>query len=145
MLCSGSHERPVRFLHLWRSPGSYDPARGKLHTYVALLAHSRSLDRRRSRSAQDSAFQRLAEEAAAAQRSHSDGVVDATLRRERRRRLLTAVGDLPAEQRDAVLLAFGEGLTAREIAFRARLPLGTAKSRIRLGLAKAREQLGEAA
>ena len=44
-----------------------------------------------------------------------------------------------------MLLAFGQGLTAREIALRGNVPLGTAKSRIRLGLEKARAELGEAA
>jgi RNA polymerase sigma-70 factor (ECF subfamily) len=131
------------FLHLWRRPRSYDPARGTLATYVALLAQSRSLDRRRSSSARDSACRRLAEES----RVHHEpaGLEEPALARERRRQLLTALGGLPPEQRDAVLLAFGRGLTAREIAFHGNLPLGSAKSRIRLGLAKAREQLNEAA
>jgi RNA polymerase sigma-70 factor (ECF subfamily) len=133
------------FLGLWRNPRSFDPGRGTLSTYVAMLAQSRSLDRRRSLGAQASAFQRLADEARAVSGKPSDDLVDVAHARERRGRLLAAVGELPAEQRDAILLAFGQGLTAREIAFRGRLPLGTAKSRIRLGLAKAREQLGEAA
>jgi RNA polymerase sigma-70 factor, ECF subfamily len=58
---------------------------------------------------------------------------------------MTALGTLPDSQREAVLLAFGGGLTAREIARVADIPLGTAKSRIRLGLEKARETLEAAA
>ena len=49
------------------------------------------------------------------------------------------------ESREAVLLAFGGGLTAREIARERDIPLGTAKSRIRLGLQKAKESLEAAA
>jgi RNA polymerase sigma-70 factor, ECF subfamily len=128
------------FMALWRNPSAYDPARGTLQTYVALLAQSRSLDRRRSRSAQAAAYERLAHEPAPA--PNGDPLVDAALRRERERHVLLAVGELPADQRDAVL-AFGHGLSASEIASRERLPLGTAKSRIRLGLAKARAWLGE--
>ena len=52
---------------------------------------------------------------------------------------------LPDEQREALLLAFGGGLTAREIAQAIDIPLGTAKSRIRLGLQRARESLEAAA
>jgi RNA polymerase sigma-70 factor (ECF subfamily) len=60
------------------------------------------------------------------------------LRREGSRLLLRAVDTLPDDQREAVLLAFGSGLTAREISEAADVPLGTAKSRVRLGLQKAR-------
>jgi RNA polymerase sigma-70 factor, ECF subfamily len=58
---------------------------------------------------------------------------------------MSALATLPGTQREAVLLAFGRGLTAREIARVAHIPLGTAKSRIRLGLEKARESLEAAA
>ena len=133
------------FLHLWRRPAAFDPARGTLNTYVALLARSRSLDRRRSRSAQESALRRLADEEHGGPHPPAGDIADAAFLSERRGRLLAAVGKLPADQRDAVLLAFGRGLTAREIALRGNVPLGTAKSRIRLGLEKARAELGEAA
>jgi RNA polymerase sigma-70 factor (ECF subfamily) len=59
--------------------------------------------------------------------------------------VLKALDTLPGDQREAVLLAFGKGLTAREIAKTAGVPLGTAKSRVRLGLAKARTELTAAA
>ena len=39
------------------------------------------------------------------------------------------------------MLAYWGGLTADQIARRADVPLGTAKSRIRLGLAKLRERI----
>ena len=41
------------------------------------------------------------------------------------------------------MLAYWGGLTADEIARRAGVPLGTAKSRIRLGMAKLRTEIGE--
>ena len=47
----------------------------------------------------------------------------------------------PAPQREAVVLAYWGGLTADQIARRAGVPLGTAKSRIRLGLAKLRSEI----
>ncbi len=51
------------------------------------------------------------------------------------------VARLPDSQREALVLAYWGGMTADQIARRADVPLGTAKSRIRLGLAKLREDL----
>ena len=133
------------FLGLWRNPRAFDPARGSLRAYVLMLARSRALDRWRSRAAAESAQARLAGEAHRSAPAGADGADLEALRRERRRRLASAVATLPPDQRDALLLTFGRGLTAREIAAGRDLPVGTAKSRVRLGLARMREQLGEAA
>ena len=51
-----------------------------------------------------------------------------------------ALQQLPEPQREALVLAYWGGLTADQIARRAHVPLGTAKSRIRLGLARLREE-----
>jgi RNA polymerase sigma-70 factor, ECF subfamily len=133
------------FLHLWRNPGSYDAARGSLRSYVTMLAKSRSIDRWRSRTADHAARRRMADESRVLHADSADGADDRVLDAERRGRLRSAVVRLPAEQREAVLLAFAGGLTAREVAARADLPLGTAKSRIRLGLARARAYMAEPA
>jgi RNA polymerase sigma-70 factor (ECF subfamily) len=55
-----------------------------------------------------------------------------------------AVKDLPVAQREALVLAYWGGMTAEQIAERASIPLGTAKSRMRLGLAKLRTDLDHA-
>ena len=62
-------------------------------------------------------------------------------RESERRAVRAALAELPANQREAVVLAYWGGLTADQIARRADVPLGTAKSRIRLGLAKLRERI----
>ena len=133
------------FLALWRKPRSFDPARGTLRAYVLMLARSRALDRWRSRAAGESARARLAGEVRLRARDSEEPAEQTALGRESRRRLLSVVDTLPPEQREAVLLAFGGGLTAREIAVGRGVPVGTAKSRVRLGLARVREGLGEAA
>ena len=132
------------FTQLWRRPGSYDPSRGSLPRYVTMLARSRALDRWRSRSAREAAVERSVEEVRLGPES-GESAAEPVLRNERSTRLLHALEGLPSEQREAVLLAYGRGLTAREIAHAARVPLGTAKSRVRLGLQKARSDLGVAA
>jgi RNA polymerase sigma-70 factor, ECF subfamily len=133
------------FMQLWLRPSSYDAARGPLGAYVTMLARSRALDRWRTRGARDAAVERTKDEVrlngAAAEESADEHV----LRRDRSRTLVGALKALPAEQRDALLLAYGRGMTATEIADATAIPLGTAKSRIRLGLRKTREQLASAA
>jgi RNA polymerase sigma-70 factor (ECF subfamily) len=107
------------FAALWRDPSKFDPRRGSLPGYVAMMARSRAVDRVRSRNASSAAVDRLA--------------------------VLDAVAELPAAQRDAVLMAYGRGLSTAEIAKVAGVPLGTAKSRLRLGLQRTREAVATAA
>lgn len=128
------------FMHLWRKPGAFDPARGNLRSYLTMMAHSRALDRWRTRAARDAAVERTKEQIRPESVIGEDAA-ESVLRRDGRRRILHALGGLPGEQREAILLAFGKGLTAREIATAAGVPLGTVKSRVRLGLAKARTEL----
>lgn len=128
------------FMQLWLRPESYDPARGPLSRYVTMLARSRATDRWRSRSARDAATERSAQEQMLYPQAQ-ESAADPVLRRERSRSVLSALEELPTDQREAVLLAYGRGLTAQEIARAVEVPLGTAKSRVRLGLQKARMTL----
>jgi RNA polymerase sigma-70 factor (ECF subfamily) len=128
------------FVQLWMRPHSYDPSRGPLASYVSMLARSRALDRWRSRSARQSAVER-AEEQARAVAQPAESAADPVMRRETSNALLSVLEKLPGDQREALLLAYGRGLTAQEIAAVRSVPLGTAKSRVRLGLRKARANI----
>ena len=66
------------------------------------------------------------------------------MRRDEAGVVLAAVAELPAAQRDAVLKAYGRGLSTAEIAKAAGVPVGTAKSRLRLGLQRTRQALSAA-
>jgi RNA polymerase sigma-70 factor (ECF subfamily) len=125
------------FVQLWLRPDSYDPARGSLASYVSMLARSRAVDRWRSRSAREHAVERAGEQRQPGS-DLAESAAEPVIRRERSRTLLGVLDTLPGDQRDALLLAYGRGLTAQEIARVKRVPLGTAKSRMRLGLRKAR-------
>jgi RNA polymerase sigma-70 factor (ECF subfamily) len=53
-----------------------------------------------------------------------------------RERIRAAVSQLPAEQKQALALAYFHGQTHRQIAETLDLPLGTVKTRIRLAMVK---------
>ena len=127
------------FLALWRDPSLYDPARGSLGRIRGddgpqPRGGPRALPHRRA-----PGVERL-------------GVRDGSARGRRTARTTSPprttgaacwrpVAKLPVRQREAILLAFGTGLTAAEIADASGVPVGTAKSRLRLGLQKTRDTL----
>ena len=128
------------FTTIWRHPDKFDPQRGSLPGYVAMMARSRAVDRVRSRNAGSAAADRLA--VLDVQREQGvESPADAVLRRHEAGLVLAAVAELPAAQRDAVLMAYGRGLSTAEIARAAGVPLGTAKSRLRQGLQRTRQAL----
>jgi RNA polymerase sigma-70 factor (ECF subfamily) len=128
---------------LWRRPESFDADRGSLRPYLLMLTRSRALDRWRARAARAAATDR-ATQAAATDPSTASSAADAAIDRDSSQRLVRALGALPEQQRQAVLLTYGRGLTAQEVATVSGIPLGTAKSRLRLGLKRAHDALAAA-
>lgn len=129
------------FLRVWRNPHKYDSRRGELGSYLRLMARSRALDLWREGQAAGRASDRL-KVAVAQEEPRVEERPSRMVEREGDRRVVRdALGRLPEAQREAVVLAYWGGLTADQIATRAGVPLGTAKSRIRLGLAKLRDEL----
>jgi len=129
------------FTALWRDPSKFDPRRGSLPGYVAVMARSRAVDRVRSRNAGAAAVERLGVRDDTDRGGVEESPDERVVARDEAGRVLAAVGELPPAQRDAMLLAYGRGLTTAEIARAAGVPLGTAKSRLRLGLRRTREAL----
>src|SRR5262249_36455607 len=115
------------FMQLWLKPAAYDPARGSLSSFVTMMARSRAVHRARTPAAREAAVER-AENHARVDRAEHESAAEPVIRRERSHKLMRAIDDLPDDQRDAVLLAYGRGLTAQEIAIVTKIPLGTAKS-----------------
>lgn len=132
------------FLRLWRNPGRFDPARGDLGAYLRLMARSRALDLLREGQALERAGDRLQLVVDRSEAPVEGRPAPAAELRQEATTVRTALTRLPAAQREAVVLAYWGGLTADEVARRARVPLGTAKSRIRLGLARLRDECADA-
>jgi RNA polymerase sigma-70 factor, ECF subfamily len=121
------------FVNVWLHPDSYDNARGSMRGYLTMIVRHRALDRWRSRVVAGAAAARLAAQATADGRS-ADSAADRVIRTETARAVRKAIDALPPSQRQAILLAYGSGLSVPEVATATGAPLGTAKSRVRLGL-----------
>ena len=61
--------------------------------------------------------------------------------REKAAAVRAALTDIPADQQQAIELAYFGGLTQQEIAARLNEPLGTIKARIRRGLVRLKDRL----
>jgi RNA polymerase sigma-70 factor, ECF subfamily len=128
------------FLRLWRRPGRFDARRGEVGVLLRVMARSRALDAWREGRSAGRARDRLKLTAERAEARTEDAPERAAAAHGDRRALLAGLRALPAEQREAVVLAYWGGLPATEVARRAGIPLGTAKSRIRLGLQRLRRE-----
>lgn len=124
------------FVRAWRFAGGYDPRRGGVVGWLLAITRNAAIDARRLARDQPYDPQVLIDLVAKPDRSggYPDQLADA-------QRIRAGLARLPREQVVAVVLAAVYGLTAREIAEREAIPLGTAKTRIRLGLARLRNEL----
>jgi RNA polymerase sigma-70 factor (ECF subfamily) len=126
------------FVEVWRQAARFDPTRGGVRAWVVTIARRRAVDRvraeqsRRDRRVRDVAIPATSPE------STAEMVIE-SLEGERARR---ALGELTDVQRQALELAFFEGLTHVEIADRLGVALGTVKTRIRDGLIRLRGLMG---
>jgi RNA polymerase sigma-70 factor (ECF subfamily) len=131
------------FLRVWRHAGSYDPARGRVATWVLGFTHHLAIDqvRRRRVQAQPMPTTEDGEPLTAQLPDPSVDVEHEVWGAERRQVLARTLRQLPAPQREVIEHAYYRGLTQVEIAARVGIPLGTVKTRLRLGLRKMREVL----
>ncbi len=127
------------FVQVWREAGSFDITRGSALSWLLTVAHRRAVDRVRSESAQSK------REVVYESRNVTpafDSTSEAVESRWDARTVRRELAELRDTQREAIELAYFEGLTHREVSERLGLPLGTAKTRIRDGLSRLRQQMG---
>jgi RNA polymerase sigma-70 factor (ECF subfamily) len=132
------------FAQAWRDAPRFDSARGSVAGWLTVIARSRALDLVRARGRRDRITASAAAERPDASpamgdwRSDPAGSVDHA---ERQVHVREALASLSPPQRQAIELAYFEGLSQSEIAERLQEPLGTIKTRVRLGMQKLRETL----
>lgn len=112
------------FLKLWRSPWAFDPRRGSLAGWLAVMSRNRSIDVMRKRRPETEITDSVAAPDMSGEAER--GIVLGKIQ--------NVLGGMPPPQRSALEMSFFEGLTHSEIADKTGEPLGTIKTRIRSGL-----------
>ena len=125
------------FLTVWNKPGAFQAEKGSFSGWISRVTRNRAIDEYRRRKVRldgrsliwDETFINKFEE------SSLEPVI---VSKQETSRLVQALKDLPVEQRNALELAYFQGLSQQEIANVLNEPLGTVKTRIRLGMQKLR-------
>lgn len=126
------------FVKAWRYAAAYDARRGPVAAWLLTITRNAAIDTvryRRETPMDPEVLTRALLDDRDRQAEPADRVAATD-------QVRTALQVLPDDQRRPVVLMTFYGLTAREIAERDGIPLGTVKTRVRRGLAAMRERLG---
>jgi RNA polymerase sigma-70 factor (ECF subfamily) len=120
------------FLTAWRKAARFDPARGRLSTWLMAIAHNLAVDRlRHERGAARPVLVLVEDVPESMSTVEEDRVLD-------RDRAVRALASLSVAERRLLSQAYFMGWTAREIAEAEGIPLGTVKTRLRAAIIKLR-------
>ncbi len=142
----GAAEETVQevFVKVWKRCREYDARRGKFSSWLTGIAHNHAIDELRRRRVRPSASDGE-DDAMESVLDDGPAPLDLAMQSLERRRIMQALKQIPDEQRQAIELAYFEGLTQQEISERLGDPLGTVKTRMRLGMQKLKTLLEEPA
>ena len=123
------------FINIWTRIESYDPAKGRLFTWMLNIARNAAIDKIRSKGFRDSQKnQPISENVDLSGGPASYAVIsDVGLRK--------MISKLKEEQRALLDLSYFRGYTHEEIAKAMNIPLGTVKTRIRTALTQLRTMI----
>ena len=128
------------FVEIWKQAARFDATRGSVRTWAVTIAHRRAVDRVRSEQSRRDRQTTVGAASLVVPATPEDDAIDA----DDRTRARAAMAKLPEAQREALELAFYDGLTHVQIADHLGVALGTVKTRIRDGLIRLRTTMGSA-
>ncbi len=128
------------FVKLWRNADRYDATRGKLETWILLVARSLAIDGLRRRVLEVRSLEATGRPREDDPSAGPEELAETGDMADRARR---AMARLSGEQRAALELAYFGGKTSAEVAELEGIPVGTAKTRIRTALLRLREAMSE--
>ncbi|MGA6946667.1 MAG: sigma-70 family RNA polymerase sigma factor [Solirubrobacterales bacterium] len=127
------------FTRVYRHAGNYDARKGRVSTWLLSIARNLAIDVTRLKRLDPVDPEVI--EAEVTIDFQSPGADETALQPDERDQLRAAIGELPDDQRRAIVLAAYLGRTAREISDLDDVPLGTVKTRIRTAMLKLRSEL----
>jgi RNA polymerase sigma-70 factor (ECF subfamily) len=120
------------FLMAWRKAARFDPARGRLSTWLMTIAHNLAVDRLRRETGARRPTLVLVDEVPDGPGVSEEEAI------EERDAALRALATLTEAERRLLSRAYFRGMTAREISEADGVPLGTVKTRLRTAMIKVR-------
>lgn len=123
------------FYQVWRIAAQFDPERGSVPGWLAVAARNRAISRLRRKNTGET--EELVENAIVL----PFNIETEAAQKQMIGKVKGALENLPKEQREAVELAYFEGLTHSEIAARTGDPLGTVKTRLRSAVESLKKKL----
>jgi RNA polymerase sigma-70 factor (ECF subfamily) len=129
------------FMRVWQKAATYRADQAKVSTWLTHIARNHAIDvlRRRAVRVDQSAIHW--EDAISNIESSLPDPQESAELSQRRERIQAALSQLPADQKQALVLAYFGGYTQSQIAEILAQPLGTIKTRLRLAMQKVREFL----
>ena len=118
----------------WNKAHLYEPRKGKPLTWLTTMARNRAIDRIRSKQRRSRLNDDFENENRPEQFEFEASSAEIMEVKERSRVVRRAVAKLTPDQREAIKLAYFQGLTQAEVAEQLHEPLGTVKARIRRGV-----------
>ena len=112
------------FIYLWENPGKFDPQRGRLKAWLAIVARSRAIDRYRELSRRSDV---PLEDTLIADRI---GAADRVLAQETRQALIRAVKALEEPDREILIRRYYREQKPREIAIALDMPVKQVENRL---------------
>ncbi len=135
------------YVSIWHSAPSYSAAKSQPMTWLMTIARYKAMDALRSTTGERETLVRPVyadseDDEVPDVADESPGPLDLLLRKMDKGRLRACLESLEPAQRQAIALAFYDGMTHAELAMHMRQPLGTVKAWVRRGLERLRACLG---
>ena len=129
------------FMRVWQKAASYRSDQAKVSTWLTHIARHHAIDVLRRRAVRLDQYAVNWEDALPSHASTEHDPQEFAELSQQRERVQAALAQLPADQKQALVLAYFNGYTQRQIAEMLKQPLGTIKTRLRLAMQKLRDFL----